>query len=199
MIHFFYPMLIVMSFFCLTSTENQNVTTKLTTPAPVFATTVADKVTNRTDVTSNELTHTGFTSFLENEELVAAGREGLRVFVKALKSNRTLDEAFTIAVTAYATTRTAREIRGSLKNAKFALDRDFGEQRPRFRVSRSYISSLFRSADFSKSMGFITLGSLAILPPLIFPKFFRSMDESWLAENRQIQKFFTGTLVEASE
>ena len=82
---------------------------------------------NTSDAGSNELSG-GFMSFLENEELVAAGRESLRVFVKALKSNRTIDEALTIAVTAYATTRTAREIKGTLKNAKFALDRDFGQR-----------------------------------------------------------------------
>ena len=66
-------------------------------------------------------------------------------------------------------------------------------------VCGSMPDSLSSSADLSKSLGFLALGSLAVLPPIIFPKYFRSMDEAWFAENRQIQKFLTGTLVGASE
>ena len=185
---------LISTFICFGRAENQNSTTKHTTASPVLTTQISKL--NASDVASNELTG-GFTSFLENEELVAAGRESLRVFVKALKTNRTLDEALTIAVTAYATTRTAREIRGSLKNAKFALDRDFGEKRIAAVSSRSYNTSTLPAANLS--LGSFALGGLAVLPPIIFPKYFRSMDESWLAENRQIQKYLTGTLVGASE
>lgn len=194
----FCQILLSLCLICLSRAETQNSTTKHTTAAPVLSSTQQIAKLNTSDVASNELSG-GFTSFLENEELVAAGRESLRVFVKALKSNRTLDEALTIAVTAYATTRTAREIKGSLKNAKFALDRDFGEKRIAAVSLRSHNSSTLHASEFSKSLGLLTLGSLAVLPPIIFPKYFRSMDESWVAENRQIQKFLTGTLVGASE
>ena len=72
---------------------------------------------------------TGIYAFLQNEDLLTASRESLRVFVKCLRTDRSLDEALTIAITAFATTRTAREIRHSMsKNAKFLLDREhFGE------------------------------------------------------------------------
>ena len=106
------------------STGNQSV--KNGTSHAVAATQTSLAKVNVTDISSNELSG-GFMSFLDNEELMAAGRESLRVFVKALKTNRSIDEALTIAVTAYATTRTAREIKGNLKNAKLSLDRDFGE------------------------------------------------------------------------
>lgn len=191
---------LVLAFVCLTTAWAQNVTSKQSSNTPSATSTQVARVNNNTsDVSTNELS-SGFTSFLENEELVVAGRESLRVFVKALKSNRSIDEALTIAVTAYATTRTAREIRGNLKNAKLALDRDFGEKRIyALSAPRSFNSTTLRETDLSKSLGFLTLGSLAVLPPIIFPKYFRSMDESWFAENRQIQKFLTGTLVGASE
>lgn len=49
------------------------------------------------------------------------------------------------------------------------------------------------------SLGVIALGGLAVLPPIIFPKYFRSVDENWLTENRQIHRFLTNSLVGVSE
>ena len=50
--------------------------------------------------------------------------------------------------------------------------------------------------DFlATSLGVIALGGLAVLPPIIFPKYFRSVDENWLTENRQIHRFLTNSLV----
>lgn len=72
---------------------------------------------------------TGFYALIQNEDLLTAGRDSLRVLVKSLRSNKSLDEALTIAITAFATTRTAREIKHSMnKNAKFLLDKEhFGK------------------------------------------------------------------------
>ena len=80
-------------------------------------------------VSSNEVSSTRFTSFLEDEELLMAGRESLRVLVKSLRDNKSMNEAVTVALTAFATSRTANRIKDkSAKSSRFSLDKDFGEK-----------------------------------------------------------------------
>lgn len=163
----------------------------------------------RSPATNSSLTigpePSGFYALIQNEDLLTAGRDSLKVFVKSLRANRSLDEALTIAVTAFATTRTAREIKHSMnKNAKFLLDKEhFGESSNwrNWTLTKALTNGPLNGplADLSKSLNFLALGGLAVLPPIVFPKYFRSMDEAWFAENRQIQKFLTNSLVGASE
>lgn len=67
----------------------------------------------------------GFYALVQNEDALGAARDSLRAFIKSLRSNRSLDEALTIAITAFAASRTSREINHSMsKNAKFLLDKE---------------------------------------------------------------------------
>lgn len=79
--------------------------------------------------TSNEITPNRLTTLLDDEELVIAGRDSFKIFMKSLRANRSIDESLTLAITAFATTRTANRIKDKqIKNAKFALDREaFGK------------------------------------------------------------------------
>ena len=170
-----------------TATPTSTTTSAPTTSTPVpekpiqsnFSLPVIKSNTSILVVASNEIFPNRFTAFLDDEELIIAGRESIKVLVKALRSNRSIDEALTIAVTTFATSRTANRIKEkSLKNSKFSLDKEF---------------------DVTKSLSSVALGSLAVFPPYFFPKYFRSMDENWLNENRQIQKFLTNTIIGTSE
>lgn len=154
---------------------------------------------------SNEVSSSSsrLTSFMEDEELLTAGKESLKVLIKSLRDNRSLDEALAVAITTFATSRTANRIREkSLKSSKMSLDKDFGEQDSFVNETTSRAvktKTSLTSTDVTKTLGGVALGSLAVLPPYLFPKYFRSMDENWLNENRQIQKFLTNTLIGASE
>jgi hypothetical protein len=136
---------------------------------------------------------------MEDDELITAGKESFKVLVKTLRENRGLDEALTVAITTFATSRTANRIRDKTRSSKISLDKDSTGETDTSKAFKTKSSSLTTSTDVSKTLGAVALGSLAVIPPYVFPKYFRSMDDNWRNESRQIQKFLTNTLVSASE
>lgn len=142
----------------------------------------------------NELT-ANVSSFIDDKsnELMTDAKNSVKVFFKCLHANRTVEEAVAIAVTTFASSRSTRGIRAE----KFTLSRDIRKLLDKEFIIDAITYTLRQC--LATSLGVVALGGLAVLPPIIFPKYFRSVDENWLTENRQIHRFLTNSLVGVSE